>query len=958
MDGIRPIFVSAETTVDGMQILVMYSEHLREASPAYVQVFDGSADADRPDVESVSIAENVVTLMLDRAIRSGDSLTLTIGLGAAWDLASNYTPQSLNNPIVNNVPPDGTGIGIDAPDAATVIGVQAHLQVRLRGIPSATVTVGVVNSNTGKVTVSPASLAFTTTDWNVFQYLTINSVDDSDASDETATLTLSGTGLTTTTVTVDVADHEMSLTLPASVSVTEGEMATFDVRLASVPSARFPRTVNVSSDDAAVTVAPSSLTFTSTDWDEAQTVTVTAEQDDNTTRRAGDHLLPRPATCSRGPSPSTSPTTTAGVATGAVGGGDVTSPDDSPTPEPAEPPGMPRNLSALGGNGAVTLTWDAPADDGGSAITGYRIEVSDDGGSTWTELVADTMDAARTYTHNLLPGETRHYQVSAITTAGTGAPSAVASATTARPPDPPRNLRATGGDGAVTLTWAAPADDGGSAITRYEYRYAPGETIPAETRWIPVGLDLRVTVTGLKNRERYRFEVHAVNDLGEGESEGAHVTVGQLDRVAQAWLSRFGRTVATHVTDAVGERLRASPGQGSHLTVGGYRLPLRSRGPARDEAEAPPVAALVTGLAGVLGLGPGGAGGPGDAGIDPGATLSGMDPRLGQSRTLTLTLRQILQGSSFRLSLGRDEEGAAHPRLTAWGRVAATQYDGRDGTLAVDGDVLTGLIGVDGVWDRLLAGVAVSHSRGDGAYTLSGSAARRQGDLEQTLTSLHPYLRYAVTERLAVWGLLGYGWGELTLAPGVGSALTTDTALLMGAFGGRGILLAAAESGGFEVATRTDAMLTRTTADAVAGLDVADADAHRVRVILEGSRPVTWPEGQSVTPTVQLGLRHDWGDAETGFGLEVGGRVQYADPGLGLTVEGAVRALLAHEDADYEEWGAWGTVRVDPGPLGQGLSLTLSPTWGAAQSGVEGLWSRQTTAGLAPPGHGGNRRAG
>ena len=109
------------------------------------------------------------------------------------------------------------------------------------------------------------------------------------------------------------------------------------------------------------------------------------------------------------------------------------------------------------------------------------------------------------------------------------------------------------------------------------------------------------------------------------------------------------------------------------------------------------MAALVTGLAGVLGLGPGGPGGPGDAGIDPGATLPGMDPRLGQSRTLTLTLRQILQGSSFRLSLGRDEEGAAHPRLTAWGRVAATQYDGRNGTLAVDGDVLTGLIGVDGV---------------------------------------------------------------------------------------------------------------------------------------------------------------------------------------------------------------------------------------------------------------------
>ena len=65
---------------------------------------------------------------------------------------------------------------------------------------------------------------------------------------------------------------------------------------------------------------------------------------------------------------------------------------------------------------------------------------------------------------------------------------------------------------------------------------------------------------------------------------------------------------------------------------------------------------------------------------------------------------------------------------------------------------------------------------------------------------------------------------------------------------------------------------------------------------------------------MEVGLRHDWGDAETGFGLELGGRVQYADPALGLTIEAAVRGLLAHEDSDYQEWGAWGTVRVARGP--------------------------------------------
>ena len=105
-----------------------------------------------------------------------------------------------------------------------------------------------------------------------------------------------------------------------------------------------------------------------------------------------------------------------------------------------------------------------------------------------------------------------------------------------------------------------------------------------------------------------------------------------------------------------------------------------------------------------------------------------------------------------------------------------------------------------------------------------------------------------------------------------------------------------------------------------------------------------------MTPTVELGVRHDSGDAETGFGLELSGRVHYADPSLGLTIEAAVRGLLAHEDSDYKEWGASGTIRIDPGPTGQGFSLTLAPTWGAASSGIESLWSRQTTAGLAPQG--------
>ena len=511
--------------------------------------------------------------------------------------------------------------------------------------------------------------------------------------------------------------------------------------------------------------------------------------------------------------------------------------------------------------------------------------------------------------------------------------------------------------GALTVDYAT-AD--GSATAGADY------TTTSDTlTFVPGTTEQRVSVPVLDD---------VVDDDGEtmtltlsNASSGAWIedgtatgTIENSDPMPQAWLARFGRTVGTHVTDAVGERLRTSPGQGSHLTVGGYRLPLNRGesgaarpGPDEPAAKAASLASLVTGLAGVLGLGSAGTGAvASQAGVGFGLDLLAMqpDPRLGQSPTLTLDLRRLLLGSSFRLSLGADDTGSAGPRLTAWGRVAGTRFDGRDGNLTLAGDVLTGTLGVDGEWDRLLAGVAVAHSRGNGSYTMPGLEDREHGDLEKTLTSIHPYLRYAVTDRLDVWGMVGYGWGELTLAQQGAASLETDTDFAMGAFGGRGILLSARETGGFQLATRTDAMLTRTTSEAVTGMASSEADAHRLRLILEGSRGFTWAKGRSLTPSVEVGLRHDWGDAETGFGVEIGGRMRYADPALGLTIEGAVRALLAHEDSDYKEWGASGTLRIAPGPAGQGLSLTLSPTWGVASSGVDGLWSKQTTAGLAPQG--------
>ena len=78
-------------------------------------------------------------------------------------------------------------------------------------------------------------------------------------------------------------------------------------------------------------------------------------------------------------------------------------------------------------------------------------------------------------------------------------------------PGAPRNLLADATDGAVTLTWDAPASDGGAAITDYEYR------INRSGPWIPIGsTDTTHTVTGLVNGTAYVFEVRAVNSRGKG----------------------------------------------------------------------------------------------------------------------------------------------------------------------------------------------------------------------------------------------------------------------------------------------------------------------------------------------------------------------------------------------------------------------------------------------------------
>ena len=206
-----------------------------------------------------------------------------------------------------------------------------------------------------------------------------------------------------------------------------------------------------------------------------------------------------------------------------VGTGAASNVDDATTDaatRPAAPTGL---TAAAAGQTTITLSWTAPTNTGGASITGYRIEVSPNGTSNWTNQQANTRSTATTYAHTgLSAGTTRHYRVSAINSVGTGVASNVASATTSTPtatrPAAPTGLTAAAaGQTTITLSWTAPTNTGGAAITGYRIEVSPNGT----TNWTNQQANTRLTTTsyshtGLSAGTTRHYRVSAINSVGTG----------------------------------------------------------------------------------------------------------------------------------------------------------------------------------------------------------------------------------------------------------------------------------------------------------------------------------------------------------------------------------------------------------------------------------------------------------
>ena len=387
--------------------------------------------------------------------------------------------------------------------------------------------------------------------------------------------------------------------------------------------------------------------------------------------------------------------------------------------------------------------------------------------------------------------------------------------------------------------------------------------------------------------------------------------IANTDPMPKAWIGRFGRTVADQVLDAVDARMQAKPAPGVEAHVAGQRI-----GPVPAFA-ASPQGDPMSGEAEASGLG---------------QPMSG---------------RALLPGSSFSLTAETDGEGL----ISVWGRGAATGFSSREDDVSFDGEVVSGLLGADWTRGDWTAGLAVSHSRGDGAYRGAG------GDtVSATLTGLWPWVGHSLSERLSLWGVAGYGDGSLTLEPRAedgtrAESIRTHLDLMMAAAGLRGVALDGGDDG-VSLAVKTDAMIVRTASDAVSGtggnLAAAEAGVTRLRLGLEGSRPFPLAGGSVLTPGMEIGLRRDGGDAETGLGADIGAGLAWHDAERGLAAELRGRGLLAHEAESFRERGlsasfAWNPVEGDRGP-----QLSLTQTLGGSSSGgADALLGRATLAGPA-----------
>ena len=603
----------------------------------------------------------------------------------------------------------------------------------------------------------------------------------------------------------------------------------------------------------------------------------------------------------------------------------------STTATPVTVPSAPRNLSAVPGDGEVTISWEPPESDGGAPIVEYQYRYAE-GDTVPDETLGESAGADLTRTvDGLADGREHTFQVRAVNRVGPGALSEVTTTVLKLPilsvedgraeerSDPAVDFnvllsRSSTRTVSVNYTTADRSAKAGEDYERTEGTlvFAAGEV--EKTVSVPLLRDAKD-----EGEETFAFLLSDAQNARIGRAGATGVISNDGDALPGAWLVRFGRTIAQQIVEAVGTRLEEEPRR--HATVGGVSM--------LDATAGVKLETTYLSAAERLQL-------PSDEQRARHNRSSGLPP-----------------GTSFHLSSSEPGDG---PVFSLWGRGAADRFDAQVEDVRMDGDVTTGLIAADSDWGRMTLGAAIAHSQGRGTFAYTGPRASPQarGKVRSVMMGIYPYARLRVDDTASLWGLAGAGDGYFTLTEEAGAPIRTDINLTLGALGAVKTLVAAPDTDGFALSLKSDAFWVRTSSKAVrsvanGNLAASEGEVTRMRLALEGERPFSDGEGRSFVPKLSIGVRHDGGDAETGFGLEVGGGIGWTDTARGISAELNARRLVSHEARGFRDWGMSGSVRFDPTPSSErGLALSLTSSAGAAANrGTDSLFAATSVTELS-----------
>ena len=207
----------------------------------------------------------------------------------AAESADEYDNVMIASFAVTVTDDETAGVTVSETTLTVAEGGSATYTVVLDAQPTSDVVIGVTKTGSTDVTVSPATLTFTTSNWSTAKTVTVAAAEDADAVDDAASIAHAVDAarsaneydnMSIAGVAVAVTDDETAgVTVSASsVTVTEGGSGTYTVKLNLQPTSDV--VINVTrSGSADVTASPATLTFTPGNWNTAQTVTVAAAQD-------------------------------------------------------------------------------------------------------------------------------------------------------------------------------------------------------------------------------------------------------------------------------------------------------------------------------------------------------------------------------------------------------------------------------------------------------------------------------------------------------------------------------------------------------------------------------------------------------------------------------------------------------------------------------------------------------